>query len=99
MLVTGRFIDADTASDWGLINAAVPDDELDAAVEAKVQSILTKSPTALRYGKSMFYRQREMTLADAYVYAGDVMARNMMEEDAGEGVAAFLEKRPAHWLG
>lgn len=97
MLVTGRFIDAATAADWGLINEAVPEAELDAAVTRKVVEILSKSPAAVRYGKAMFYRQRQMALSDAYAYAGDVMARNMMEEDAGEGIDAFLEKRPAKW--
>ncbi len=45
----------------------------------------------------MFYKQKQMTLADAYDYAGDVTARNMMEEDAREGIDAFLEKRVAIW--
>lgn len=97
MLVTGRFIDAATAADWGLINEAVPAADLDDAVARKVADIVSKSPTAIRYGKAMFYRQRQMALADAYAYAGDVMARNMMDEDAGEGIDAFLEKRPARW--
>jgi enoyl-CoA hydratase/carnithine racemase len=97
MLVTGRFIDAATAADWGLINEAVPDAELDDAVARKVAEIASKSPAAIRYGKAMFYRQRQMPLADAYAYAGDVMARNMMEEDAAEGIDAFLQKRPARW--
>jgi enoyl-CoA hydratase/carnithine racemase len=97
MLITARFIDAATAADWGLINEAVPDGELDKAIERKTADILAKSPAAIRYGKSMFYRQRQMELAVAYAYAGDVMARNMMEEDAGEGIDAFLEKRPARW--
>ncbi|MEJ8845186.1 enoyl-CoA hydratase [Variovorax rhizosphaerae] len=93
MLFTGRFIDAATAADWGLINEAVPEAELDAAVARKAEVILSRSPAAVRYGKSMFYRQRQMALADAYAFAGDVMARNMMEEDAGEGIDAFLAKR------
>ena len=38
-----------------------------------------------------------MALADAYDYAGDVMARNMMEADACEGIDAFLQKRPPRW--
>jgi enoyl-CoA hydratase/carnithine racemase len=97
MLVSGRFVDAATAADWGLINQAVPEAELDAAVAAKVDEILAKSPAAVRHGKTMFYRQREMALADAYTYAGDVMARNMMEEDADEGIQAFLDKRPPAW--
>ena len=41
--------------------------------------------------------QRQMALADAY--AGDVMARNMMDEDAAEGIDAFLQKRAPRWRG
>ncbi|KVE94805.1 enoyl-CoA hydratase [Burkholderia vietnamiensis] len=97
MLVTGRFVDAATAAAWGLVNEAVPEDALDAAVARKVAEIVAKSQAAVRYGKQMFYRQRELPLDDAYAYAGDVMARNMMEEDAGEGIDAFLEKRAPIW--
>ena len=97
MLVTGRFIDAATAADWGLINQVVADAALDEAVAQLADSIIQKSPAAVRHGKAMFYRQRQMALSDAYAYAGDVMARNMMEEDADEGITAFLEKRPPAW--
>ena len=97
MLVTGRFIDAATAADWGLVNAAVADEALDDKVAQLAQSIMDKSPAAVRHGKTMFYRQRQMALAEAYVYAGEVMANNMMEEDADEGITAFLEKRSPNW--
>ena len=97
MLVTGAFIDAATAADWGLINAAVPEAELDAAVAAKVARIAAKSPAAIRHGKALFYRQASLPLDEAYACAGDVMARNMMEPDAGEGVDAFLAKRRPVW--
>src|SRR5690554_651435 len=97
MLVTGRFVDAATAAAWGLINEAVADDDLDAAVARKAAEILAKSPTAVRYGKAMFYRQKQMELADAYAYASDVMAQTMMEEDVFEGIDALLEKRQPRW--
>jgi enoyl-CoA hydratase/carnithine racemase len=97
MLVTGRFIDAKTAADWGLINEAVPESELDAAIARKTAEIVAKSPAAMRYGKAMFYRQQAMSLDEAYDFAGSVMARNMMEEDAAEGIAAFLAKRQPRW--
>ena len=48
-------------------------------------------------GKEMFYKQLEMGLEDAYAYAGEVMACNMMADDAQEGFAAFLEKRQPVW--
>jgi enoyl-CoA hydratase/carnithine racemase len=97
MLITGRFIDATVAADWGLINEAVPEAELDTAIARKCGEILTKSPTAVRYGKAMFYRQQEMRLDEAYEFASDIMARNMMEDDAEEGIAAFLGKRQPRW--
>ena len=93
MLVTGRFIDAATALDWGLINEVVPAAELEAATVRKASEIASKSPAAVRHGKAMFYRQQAMPLEEAYAYAGEIMARNMMEGDACEGVDAFLSRR------
>lgn len=97
MLVTGRFIDAATALDWGLINDVVSEDELGAAVARKAALIASKSGAAIRHGKALFYRQRQLAPADAYALACDVMARNMMEEDACEGLTAFLQKRAPVW--
>jgi enoyl-CoA hydratase/carnithine racemase len=50
-------------------------------------------------GKGAFYRQLDMELEDAYTYTSDVMARNMMERDAQEGIDAFLQKRHPKWTG
>ena len=97
MLVTGSFIDAATAVDWGLINAAVPEASLDQAVAAKATLIAAKSPSAIRHGKALFYRQRTMALDDAYDCASEVMVRNMQEADAEEGIDAFLAKRKPAW--
>lgn len=95
MLFTGKFIDAHTAMDWGLINQAVEAEMLDGAVEVYTSAISSRSPTAIRYGKSMIYRQQSMCVEDAYSYATKVMACNAMEDEAIEGIAAFLDKRPA----
>ncbi|HPU15256.1 MAG TPA: enoyl-CoA hydratase [Polymorphobacter sp.] len=97
MLATGRFIDATTAADWGLVNDAVPDDQLDERVAVLVGEIEAKSPAALRYGKALFYAQKELARSDAYSLASEVMAQNMMEADAMEGIGAFLEKRPPNF--
>jgi len=97
MLVTGRFIDAATAVEFGLINEAVPAAELDAAIARKTAVIGSKSPAAIRLGKLAFYRQRYMAQSKAYDYTGDVMARNMMHPDAREGIDAFLAKRTPAW--
>ncbi len=99
MLLTGDFIDAMEAKSKGLVNRVVPADALDAEVERLVQSILGKSAVAARIGKGMFYRQLEMGLSEAYDYASEVMACNMMSEDAGEGIDAFMQKRPPRYQG
>jgi enoyl-CoA hydratase/carnithine racemase len=99
MLITGQFISAADAMDNGLINHAVAPDQLDAAVDALVQAICSKSPVAVRTGKAMYHRQRGMGLGDAYKYAGDVMAKNMMAEDVSEGIDAFMQKRHPVWKG
>ena len=93
MLVTGKFIDAATALDWGLINEVVPAAQLEAASASKAAEIAAKSPSAIRHGKALFYRQQSLPLADAYALAGEVMARNMMEADAGTAIDAFLSRR------
>jgi enoyl-CoA hydratase/carnithine racemase len=99
MLVTGRFITAAEAVSFGLVNRVAPDAELDRAVSALTADICAKSPVAIRTGKAMFGRQRAMSLEDAYAYAGNIMACNMMAEDAGEGIDAFIEKRKPAWKG
>ncbi len=97
MLITGKFIDAQTAEAWGLINQAVPPEALDDAVQALARDIADKTPVAVRIGKEMFYRQLGRDLTDAYQYSSDVMACNMMEADTIEGIDAFLEKRTPRW--
>ena len=98
MLMTGRFIDAETALRHGLVNAVVPDEQLAAAVAAYAGEIAAKSPAAVRLGKQLFYEQGALSLAEAYRTAGDAMACNMMEADAIAGIDAFIEKRAVVFL-
>ncbi|MFZ5512146.1 MAG: enoyl-CoA hydratase [Pseudomonadota bacterium] len=99
MLLTGDFIDAETARSRGLVNRVVPADQLDAEVRRLAESIRAKSPVAVSMGKQMFYKQLEMGLDAAYQYAAEVMACNMMAEDAAEGIDAFIAKRQPEWKG
>jgi enoyl-CoA hydratase/carnithine racemase len=99
MLFTGEFIDAPTAKDWGLVNRVVPLDRLDDEIGHLASSIIAKSPVAVATGKRMFYPQLEAGLDEAYRQAADAMACNMMADDAGEGIDAFIARRPAVWKG
>ena len=95
MLATGDFIGAERAQALGLINRVAED--LDAAVEALVERILSKPRLALALGKQLFYRQIETGMAAAYDDAAQTMACNMMDASALEGVQAFLDKRKPNW--
>jgi enoyl-CoA hydratase/carnithine racemase len=77
----------------------VPLDMLDSEVDQLAGSIIAKSSLAIGMGKQMFYKQLEMGLDAAYQYASEVMACNMMAEDAAEGIDAFIGKRKAEWKG
>ncbi len=97
MSFTGEFIDSATAVAWGLINDAVAEEDLDATVRRLTDSICAKSRVPVEIGKSMFYRQLNMDLSDAYALAAEKMACNMMTEDAAEGIDAFIERRHPAW--
>ncbi|RUR30292.1 enoyl-CoA hydratase [Vreelandella andesensis] len=97
MLLTGEFISASQAADWGLINRVAEEGELDSAVEALTASICAKSAVAVRTGKAMFARQLAMPLEDAYAFAGETMACNMLADDVAEGIDAFIAKRQPQW--
>jgi len=99
MLLTGDMVDAPTAAEWGLINRAVPAADLMTETMALAEKIASKSPATLKVGKEAFQHQSDLSLAEAYAYASDVMVNNMMTDDAEEGIAAFIEKRPAVWQG
>ena len=97
MLTTGEFIGTDRAIELGLINRAVPHDQLDAATDELAATIASKLGSAVKIGKQAFYKQLEMGLDDAYDYTGQVMVENMLWRDTAEGINAFIEKRPPDW--
>lgn len=97
MLLTGDFIDAATAQQFGLINELVPIDELDARTQALAVNISRKPAVAIALGKKMFYQQLNMDLSAAYDFASETMTCNMDSEEAREGIDAFIEKRQPDW--
>jgi enoyl-CoA hydratase/carnithine racemase len=99
MLLTGEPIDAATAQSWGLVNRVVPSSRLDAEIRRFTDIILSRSSATIRFGKQAFYRQIDHPLAAAYDIASEVMACNLLLDDAAEGIDAFLQKRPANWRG
>jgi enoyl-CoA hydratase/carnithine racemase len=99
MLLTGERIDARTAAEWGLINAAVPADELAEHCQRIAKQIVRASPLIVGIGKRAFYTQIETDQHAAYEHTRDVMTMNALLADAHEGITAFLDKREPHWAG
>lgn len=97
MLLTGDFIDAATACEYGLLNRVTTVDALEAETQVLAEKIAAKSSLAIKMGKRLFYQQLSMNLADAYEIAGDTMACNMDSADAREGIDAFMQKRKPAW--
>ena len=97
MAMTGDVIDASTAADWGLINRAVPDDQLEAAVLDLLTRATRGSVWSKAQGKLAFYEQIEYAQPQAYDFAIEVMADCAVATDAQEGIDAFLKKRSANF--
>lgn len=97
MLLTGAPCSAQKACEIGLINKAVPLEEVEAAVKWYTDSITAKSAMTIKTGKQAYYNQSQMPLSQAYDYCSQVMVENMLKYDAEEGIGAFLEKREAEW--
>lgn len=97
MLLTGAPIPASEALEFGLISRVADPDELEEEVMELARQIARASSRTLALGKPAFYRQLEMDRPSAYTMAQQVMVDNLLEEDAQEGITAFLEKREPHW--
>mgnify|MGYP000919601501 CR=1 FL=1 len=95
MAMTGDPIDAATAAQWGLINRAVPADQLEAATLDLIRRATRGSAMAKSVGKQAYYRQMELPQNQAYELACELMASGCLTPDGQEGIRAFLEKRPA----
>ena len=97
LAMSGDVIDAATALDWGLVNAVVPTDELDAAVTGLLDRVTRGSAASKGIGKQALYAQMSLGQREAYDYAVEVMAATSQLGDAQEGMRAFLDKRPPKW--
>ncbi|MDZ4739764.1 MAG: enoyl-CoA hydratase [Alphaproteobacteria bacterium] len=97
MLLTGDMIPATRAREIGLINRVVPAEVLRVETLKLAHHIASKSTVSVAIGKEAYYRQLEMGLTEAYIFASEAMTRNLAEADAQEGINAFIEKRQPRW--
>lgn len=97
MLLLGEMLPAEEAVAWGLVNRAVPREDVLPDALDMARKIAAKSSATVAIGKRAFYAQVEQPLTEAYDFAAAVMVENMLHADAEEGICAFLEKRSPQW--
>lgn len=97
MLLSGRFVEADEALEFGLVNQVVSSDALAEKTRQWAEELAQASRFTLGFGKQAFYRQIDSDEATAYGYAQEAISMNCLAEDAKEGIGAFLEKREPRW--
>jgi enoyl-CoA hydratase/carnithine racemase len=97
MLLTGRFFSAQQAEKFGLVNEVVPLEELPRRTRDLAAEMAQYSRQTLAFGKQTLYRQVDLNETSAYDYATHAIAMNCLDDDAQEGMRAFLEKRAPVW--
>ncbi len=97
MLLSRRFVSAEEALQFGLVNKVVPAEKLAEETRNWALELAQASPFVLSLGKKAFYSQVDLDERSAYDYAKEVIAMNCMAEDAFEGMSAFIEKRKPVW--
>ena len=97
--MTGDFIDAATASDWGLVEKVVPREELLDAALAIARTIAARSPVSIGVLRELARTTRDLPLEEGLRREADGFRRCLASEDGAEGVAAFLEKREPQFTG
>lgn len=98
LFLTGETFDARRAVSIGLLNAAVPAEELDAEVARYTGMLTLGGPNALTATKEMLRTPRAATMADAYAAMLALSARHFASAEGQEGMRAFAEKRKPAWV-
>jgi 2-(1,2-epoxy-1,2-dihydrophenyl)acetyl-CoA isomerase len=99
LTLTNRVLTAAEAESWGLVNRVVPDDEVDGATAELAQQFADGPSWALGNAKRAVYEGYESGLEEAGEFEGVMIAAAMGRHDGREGIAAFVEKRPAEFNG
>ena len=97
--MTGDFIDARTAYDWGLVEKVVPRDELRETALGIAGTIAARSPVSIGVLRELARTTRDLSLEEGLRREADGFRRCLESEDGAEGVAAFLEKREPQFSG
>jgi methylglutaconyl-CoA hydratase len=99
LFLTGERFQAERALDYGLLHRVVPDGELEQAVQEETDAIALGGPIAIGEAKKLVRLVSRLPEDEAYRYAETKIAKLFASEEAAEGMAAFVGKRPPRWAG
>jgi len=99
LMLTGRMVGAAEAERLGFVTRVVPHEDLDGAVGELAGTLAAKSPAVMKLGRDAFYAVWDMAAPEALAHLQAMLTLTAQTEDAAEGIAAFLEKRPPQWRG
>jgi methylglutaconyl-CoA hydratase len=98
LFLTGERFEAVRAQEIGLIRAAVPEEDLDAAVEGRVKELLQAGPRAVAEAKALIREVAWRRVEDVQRYTVERIAEIRTTAEGQEGMRAFLEKRKPYWM-
>ncbi|MGH3937255.1 MAG: enoyl-CoA hydratase-related protein [Pseudonocardiaceae bacterium] len=98
LFLTGETFDATRAVTIGLLNSAVPADQLAAEVARYTDMLSTGAPEALTLTKQMLHRNHASAMAEHFTAMLELSAQRFASEEGQEGIRAFAEKRPPSWI-
>ncbi|HSG99688.1 MAG TPA: enoyl-CoA hydratase/isomerase family protein [candidate division Zixibacteria bacterium] len=99
ILYLNEKIKAEKAVAWGLVNQAVPRDQLDDACAKMAEKLLNKFPECMRYTKTQVNALKEQVWYQTIGHAREWLTLHFTDWEPNEGMQAFVEKRKADYLG
>ena len=99
LLYSGDFLEAAEAKAMGYVNELVEPEALMDAARAEARRYLKSSPFSIRHMKSLVWHGLERDVAEHMAAHVEALQACFKSADHKEGVASFLERRPAHFVG
>lgn len=99
LMLTGRLVDAAEGHRLGFVSRVVSPDHLQGTVEELAATLASHSPAVTKLGRDAFYAVLDMNASQALAHMHAMLTLTNQTDDAAEGMAAFLGKRPPQWQG
>ena len=98
LFITGERFTGKQAVEFGFAHKAVPQDQLEAAVQEEIDAINLGGPNAVAEAKKLVRTVPELTMEEGFKITAEWSGRLFRSEEGAEGMAAFREKRKPNWV-